>query len=431
MLAMLGLTMAGAGVMKSQSAQKKQQELAQANAVAQAQLVTAKADQAQTASVNWAENQAMQASAKQSVVTQVSQSQANKDFWVAYADWQRKAILAEQKRKLIQILSQNTPFIDEIKSRIQTLLSQYGIRLSGISLNQVKVAGLSHIYRFLSNFTTPGQNPTNFGNKNQGEYFTYWNQRIGLAPVLPDIPEEINSILESQNISLIEGLRRGLASEMLSHLDGFFSFDYIFAFNNDNPLPISTQNYRLTQMNDYAGRAYLTIYAVEQTLGYMPSYTQLLGMLWAYEGGAIANTPSNENNSILLGDDLQMAIAHQLNSACLTERVDECKVDHFLFMLGFYWQGYYNFQPSTLIRHIDNETAMLRGEAIIEESLRQFTDEDPWHYGPTSRLESQATRTYPHMDFGDGPETGIWVSSGSRKFDPITGEFFNTTQTSD
>lgn len=44
MLAMLGLTMAGAGVMKSQSAQKKQHELTQANVVLQAQLATARTE---------------------------------------------------------------------------------------------------------------------------------------------------------------------------------------------------------------------------------------------------------------------------------------------------------------------------------------------------------------------------------------------------
>jgi hypothetical protein len=114
MLAMLGLTMAGAGVMKSQSAQKKQQELAQANAVAQAQLATAKADQAQTAGANWAENQAMQASAKQTVVTQVTQSQANKDFWVAYNNWFRQAQIANQ----IQILKAKLKDFLDFKSSV-------------------------------------------------------------------------------------------------------------------------------------------------------------------------------------------------------------------------------------------------------------------------------------------------------------------------
>jgi hypothetical protein len=103
MLAMLGLTMAGAGVMKSQSAQKKQQELAQANAVAQAQLATAKADQAQTASANWEHNQAMQASATQKVYTQVQQSQANIDFWASYTAWKIKVAEAEEKRRQAEL----------------------------------------------------------------------------------------------------------------------------------------------------------------------------------------------------------------------------------------------------------------------------------------------------------------------------------------
>ncbi len=105
MLAMLGLTMAGAGVMKSQSAQKKQHELAQANAIAQAQLATAKAEQAQTARANWEQNQAMQANANKKVYTKVQQSQANIDFWAAFAEWQQRGL--ERIRNLLYIL-QNT-----------------------------------------------------------------------------------------------------------------------------------------------------------------------------------------------------------------------------------------------------------------------------------------------------------------------------------
>jgi len=42
----------------------------------------------------------MQASGKQTVMTHVMQSQANKDFWSAYAGWQEKATQAEAKRTI-------------------------------------------------------------------------------------------------------------------------------------------------------------------------------------------------------------------------------------------------------------------------------------------------------------------------------------------
>jgi len=87
---MMGLTLAGAGMMKTQTAVAKQNEQATQQAQALAQLQAQQSAQAQTAQANWAENQAMQASAKQAVVTQVTQSQANKDFWSAYAVWQQQ-----------------------------------------------------------------------------------------------------------------------------------------------------------------------------------------------------------------------------------------------------------------------------------------------------------------------------------------------------
>ncbi|MCL4252601.1 MAG: hypothetical protein KJ043_02345 [Anaerolineae bacterium] len=119
MLAMLGLTMAGAGVMKSQSAQKKQHELAQANAVAQAQLATAKAEQAQTASANWEQNQTMQANATKKVYTKVQQSQANIDFWASYVAWQVRVLESERKRQ-----------IEAINAKIQALYYNLGLAQS-------------------------------------------------------------------------------------------------------------------------------------------------------------------------------------------------------------------------------------------------------------------------------------------------------------
>jgi len=100
---MLGLTMAGAGVMKSESARKKQDELAKAEAVAQANLITALAEQKESAEDNWAENQEMCAEAKQQVYTKVTQSQANIDFWASYTAWKIKVAEAEEKRRQAEL----------------------------------------------------------------------------------------------------------------------------------------------------------------------------------------------------------------------------------------------------------------------------------------------------------------------------------------
>jgi len=95
MLAVLGMTMAGAGVMKSQTAISKQKEQIQADSLAQAQLASAKAQQNVTASTNWAQNQAMQANAYQQVVNQVTQSEANQIHVENFNNWQRDV---QQKR---------------------------------------------------------------------------------------------------------------------------------------------------------------------------------------------------------------------------------------------------------------------------------------------------------------------------------------------
>jgi len=103
MIAMMGLTMAGAGLMKSESARKKQDELAKADALATATLATALAEQKESAQENWAENQAIRAEAKQQVYTKVTQSQANIDFWSSYTAWKIKVAEAEEKRRKAEL----------------------------------------------------------------------------------------------------------------------------------------------------------------------------------------------------------------------------------------------------------------------------------------------------------------------------------------
>jgi len=102
MLAMLGLTMAGAGMMKSESARKKQDELVKADTLANVALATALAEQKDFAEENFAENQTIQANAQQSVMTEVTQSEANRQFWADYAIWEQKVAEAEAKRQAQQ-----------------------------------------------------------------------------------------------------------------------------------------------------------------------------------------------------------------------------------------------------------------------------------------------------------------------------------------
>jgi len=82
--------------------------------------------QKQVAQANWAENQAMQASAKQAVVTQVIQSQANKDFWAAYAEWQLKVAEAEQKRREQLQVSYQIKRIEDLPIELQNLFWRLG-----------------------------------------------------------------------------------------------------------------------------------------------------------------------------------------------------------------------------------------------------------------------------------------------------------------
>ncbi len=110
MLAMLGLTIAGAGIMKSESAiaKQKEQEAKKAEELAnlQAQQSVQKAD----ASANWEENLAMQAEANLDVVVGVKQSQANKNYWAAYALWKAQVALVEAKKRT-QALAKKKPII--------------------------------------------------------------------------------------------------------------------------------------------------------------------------------------------------------------------------------------------------------------------------------------------------------------------------------
>jgi hypothetical protein len=132
MMAMLGVGMAGLGLMKSQTAVAKQKAQIQADASAQAQLASAMAHQSATASTNWATNQAMQASAYQRVVEQVVQSEVNKDYQTAFANFQSQE--RQRIQRIIDLVLQTTVTINLIP---KTGLIQGFIRRSNLSLGTI------------------------------------------------------------------------------------------------------------------------------------------------------------------------------------------------------------------------------------------------------------------------------------------------------
>ncbi len=99
-LATLGVITASAGALTMTStalAKKKEQD--EAKAAQLAQLQAEQALQAETASANYAENQQKQAQATTTVVMAGKQSQANKNFWYAYALWGQKVAQALARRR--------------------------------------------------------------------------------------------------------------------------------------------------------------------------------------------------------------------------------------------------------------------------------------------------------------------------------------------
>jgi len=121
MLAIMGLTLAGAGMMKTQTAVAKQNEQATQQAQALAQLQAQQSAQKQVAQANWADNQAMQASAKQAVVTKVTQSQANIEFMDSHNRWYRESTI---KNLLIQL--QQSVTLDGIRNTVNQAWGRYG-----------------------------------------------------------------------------------------------------------------------------------------------------------------------------------------------------------------------------------------------------------------------------------------------------------------
>ncbi len=121
MLAMMGLTLAGAGMMKTQTVVAKQNEQATQQAQALAQLQAQQSAQKQVAQANWADNQAMQASAKQAVVTKVTQSQANIEFMDSHNRWYRESTI---KNLLIQL--QQSVTLDGIRNTVNQAWERYG-----------------------------------------------------------------------------------------------------------------------------------------------------------------------------------------------------------------------------------------------------------------------------------------------------------------
>ncbi len=185
MIAMLGLTMAGAGVMKSESARKKQDELAKQDAIAQANLVAILAEQKDSAEDNWAENQAMRAEAKQQVYTKVTQSQANKDFWASYTAWKIKVAEAEEKRRQAELEARIKAYYEALRLKPASpqpaqpapVLGLLTGLLTGAKLLGQGIKAVNQILKNLSN--VPHPIPTGGSNGDRLNISPVWGNSIG------------------------------------------------------------------------------------------------------------------------------------------------------------------------------------------------------------------------------------------------------------
>gem|GEM_PF-1962086 len=105
-LATLGVITAGAGALTITAtaiAKKKEQEAQQAQALADLQ--AQQTLQAQTASANWDENIQKQADALEAMIVAGKQSQANKNYWAAYAIWKSKVAEALARRRYLAFVA--------------------------------------------------------------------------------------------------------------------------------------------------------------------------------------------------------------------------------------------------------------------------------------------------------------------------------------
>ena len=100
MLAMLGVGVAGMGMMKSQTAIAKKQDQHAQQTQALDELKTLQSAQKAEANANWMQNQTMQTQAKQVVFTPVTESQAYIEFKSNWVSWARKAEIARMLRDI-------------------------------------------------------------------------------------------------------------------------------------------------------------------------------------------------------------------------------------------------------------------------------------------------------------------------------------------
>jgi len=165
MLAMLGLTMAGAGLMKSESAIAKQKEQEAKKSQELANLQAQQSAQKADATANWEENLAMQADAELDVVVGVKQSQANKNYWAAYAIWLAEVAKANA-RKVAKAKEQFTQYIETNFKQLALLL------------------GMSVLLGLLS-LVSPSQNISSVPAGEHAKWDEYVQSYTNLLPYVP------------------------------------------------------------------------------------------------------------------------------------------------------------------------------------------------------------------------------------------------------
>ena len=232
------------------------------------------------------------------------------------------------------------------------------------------------------------------------QFFTYHDGRVEQAPVLPDIPVAFTS----------DQIRSGGQLPQLAEEVGhYLPLDYLIPGELGEPMSTS------------AGRAYITIKIMEQTLGYLPSYEQLMGSLWAIEGGARATEPSvgGIGRSGNLGDDLATVIAHRVQSLCSGTNLTACQPSEFLFMLGSYFEAYKNATASSLTAYLEPNNALYsetlqRGKDIVSQSLHVFSSHEPYFYGP----EGASYPTWDPLRIYRDSGQAVWSSTGTQRIYP-------------
>jgi len=209
---------AGAGALTITAtaiAKKKEQEAQEAQALADLQ--AQQALQAQTAIANWDENIQKQADALEAVIVAGKQSQANKNYWAAYAIWQAKVAEARARRRAAEKARL------EALRRVQKPLtaSAKPVNARGVNplalLLAIMVVGFALLLGTVQ--TQSNTKPTDFERPITPTESQAGKECLRIAQSIPWIADDVFCMLlnAGETILNFETLRRG-ATDLLANL---------------------------------------------------------------------------------------------------------------------------------------------------------------------------------------------------------------------